>query len=131
MYIGKISELTGATRKAIRHYESIGLIPVPERVGKYRVYTNKDITLINMIKRAQTVGFTLAELTELVDYKAKHNKFPIAIANNLIIHKRQELCSEMARIAKQHEELSVLQEEIESTFSSFLTLQTESTAANA
>jgi len=29
MLIGRVSELTGASRKAIRHYESIGLITPP------------------------------------------------------------------------------------------------------
>ena len=43
MYIGRLSELTGATPKAIRLYESLGLIPVPRRQGAYRVYTDKDV----------------------------------------------------------------------------------------
>src|SRR5690554_5382293 len=41
MYIGKLAEMTGATRKAIRLYESLGLIPVPSRNGNYRVYSDK------------------------------------------------------------------------------------------
>ena len=57
MYIGKVSELTGATPKAIRHYEAIGLIPPPKRLGKYRHYSEKDVRLISMIKHAQKYGF--------------------------------------------------------------------------
>ena len=57
MYIGKLAELTGATQKAIRLYESMGLIPVPNRQGKYRVYADNDVVLINLIRRAQAVGF--------------------------------------------------------------------------
>ncbi len=118
MHIGKVSELTGATRKAIRHYEAIGLIPIPERVGKYRVYTEKDVALIRMIKRAQSVGFSLTELTELVAYKATHSKFPLDIASDLISKKRNELSNEIARITKQDETLKALQEELNATFSS-------------
>ena len=121
MHIGKLSELTGATRKAIRHYEAIGLIPVPERVGKYRVYTDRDVVLITMIKRAQAVGFTLAELSELIAYKARHNQFPLDIARDLISKKRDELNNEMARIKKQNENLNALQEEINTVFSSCMT----------
>jgi DNA-binding transcriptional MerR regulator len=117
MHIGKISKLTGATIKAIRHYEAIGLIPVPRRVGKYRVYTEQDINLIGMIRRAQTVGFTLAELKELVAHKAEHGSFPLAIANELIHQKRAALRSEVTRIALQDEGLKALQEEINKTFS--------------
>lgn len=131
MHIGKISELTGATRKAIRHYEAIGLIPAPERVGKYRVYTDRDVVLIWMIKRAQAVGFSLAEIGELVAYKAKHNQFPLDIAHNLISQKRDELNREMARINKQHVDLNALQEELDAAFSSSLTLPAECTPSNA
>ena len=38
MYIGKLALVTGVTQKAIRHYENLGLIPAPERKGKYRFY---------------------------------------------------------------------------------------------
>lgn len=34
LYIGKVAEMTGAWRKAIRHYESLGLLPAPQRRGK-------------------------------------------------------------------------------------------------
>lgn len=131
MHIGKISELTGATRKAIRHYEAIGLIPVPERLGKYRVYTDRDVVLIRMIKRAQSVGFQLTELTELVAYKARHNQFPLAIAHDLISKKREELGLEMARIKKQNEYLNALQEEINTIFSSGFAPEKVCVAKNA
>lgn len=117
MHIGKVSDLTGATRKAIRHYEAISLIPVPLRRGKYRVYTDNDVALIRMIKRAQTVGFTLTELSELVSYKARHNRFPLDIASDLINNKRNELSDEMARITQQNENLNALQDELNAAFS--------------
>ena len=43
MYIGQLAALTGATPKAIRHYEKLGLLPVAKRQGKYRVYENLDV----------------------------------------------------------------------------------------
>ncbi len=43
LYIGKVAKITGASCKAIRHYESIGLIPISQRRGKYRVYSERDI----------------------------------------------------------------------------------------
>ena len=51
MYIGKLAKLTGASPKAIRLYESIGLIPIPSREGKYRIYSDKDVALVHMIRR--------------------------------------------------------------------------------
>lgn len=116
MHIGKVSELTGATRKAIRYYETIGLIPIPGRRGKYRVYTEKDVMLILLIRRAQAVGFTLNELKQLVAHKARYNKFPLDMANDLIEQKRDALQKEIRRIAGVDEGLKTLREELNRTF---------------
>jgi hypothetical protein len=37
LLIGQVSERTGASGKAIRHYERVGLLPTPVRRGRYRV----------------------------------------------------------------------------------------------
>ena len=116
MYIGKLAELTGATRKAIRHYESLGLIPIPDRRGKYRVYSDKDVALINMIRRAQTVGFNLAELKELAILKAKRNKFPIEVANELIAKKREKLRNDVNEIMSLERRLTELEDELKRNF---------------
>ncbi len=62
MYIGKLAKLTGATPKAIRHYESIGLLRSVKRQGAYRTYTDEDVEVVRLIKLAQSAGFRLAEL---------------------------------------------------------------------
>ena len=116
MYIGKLAKLTGSTPKAIRLYESIGLIPAPNRQCKYRVYSDKDVVLIHMIRRAQAVGFNLAELKELVALKAKSNRFPIEIANDLIAKKRGKLRSDLDRITSLDQHLVELHEELNRTF---------------
>ena len=116
MFIGKLSGLTGVTRRAIRLYESHGLIPVPRRKGNYRVYSDKDVVLINMIRRAQTVGFSLAELKELVALKAKSNKFPLKIANELIARKRGKLRNDIAKIRSLDQQLMELKEELNRNF---------------
>ena len=116
MYIGKLAELTGATRKAIRLYESLGLIPVPGRKGNYRVYSGNDVVLINMIRRAQTVGFSLAELKELIALKAKSNRFPIEVANELIAKKRETLRNDMNRIMSLDRRLTELADELKRNF---------------
>lgn len=67
MYIGQASKLTGATPKAIRLYERMGLIPTPQRKGRYRVYTDGDVQLIEVVKKAQRLGFRLSEMKGLFD----------------------------------------------------------------
>ena len=112
MYIGKLADLTGATRKAIRHYESMGLIPSPQRKGNYRIYTEMDVHLVKMIRRAQSVGFNLAELNELATIKAKNGHFPIAIANRLITEKQKQLRQHIQEIEAIEQNLMALHEEL-------------------
>ncbi|NQZ82053.1 MAG: MerR family transcriptional regulator [Colwellia sp.] len=62
IFIGKAATLSGASVKAIRHYDNLGLLPNLGRTGSYRIFTERDINIIKLIKQAQEVGFKLAEL---------------------------------------------------------------------
>mgnify|MGYP003423517954 FL=1 len=98
LYIGKLAELTGASRKAIRHYEALGLLPPAARKGNYRIYSERDVFLVHMIKHAQSFGFSLAELHELVAATADRSRFPLKLANALIARKRLALRRQIADI---------------------------------
>lgn len=54
------------TARAIRLYEDQGLI-APERVGQNRVYSRRDRARLAWILRAKNVGFSLAEIREMID----------------------------------------------------------------
>lgn len=116
MYISKLAKLTGTTPKAIRLYESLGLLPQATRQGKYRVYTNKDVVLVHMIRRGQAVGFSLQEMKQAIEARAKNDQFPLEMMNDLIIKKQAQLQSELIRIQSQNQQLVELHEEINRTF---------------
>ena len=54
------------TPRAIRFYEDQGLI-APERNGQNRVYSRRDRARLAWILRAKNVGFSLAEIREMID----------------------------------------------------------------
>jgi DNA-binding transcriptional MerR regulator len=56
----------GVTPRAIRFYEDQGLIQ-PRRVGLNRVYSRRDRARLAWILRGKNVGFSLAEIRELLD----------------------------------------------------------------
>lgn len=116
LYIGKVAEMSGASRKAIRHYESLGLLPKPRRRGKYRIYSEQDVFLIHMIKTAQLVGFNLSELRGLIADKLKHKVFPLKAANSLFDKKRIMLRQQMAALLELEQRLLGLQEQMNRTF---------------
>lgn len=98
LYIGKLAELSGASRKAIRHYEALGLLPPAVRKGNYRVYTERDVFLVHVIKHAQSFDFSLAELRELVAAIAEKPRFPLKLAITLVERKRAALRRQIADI---------------------------------
>lgn len=65
--IGEAASLAGVTPKMVRHYESLGLLPKVHRTESgYRVYTEAEVHTLRFIKRSRDLGFSMAEIAELV-----------------------------------------------------------------
>ena len=56
----------GVTPRALRFYEDEGLI-APERRGTQRIYSHRDRARLAWILRGKRVGFSLAEIREMID----------------------------------------------------------------
>ena len=66
--IKKAASLTGLSVKAIRHYESRGLLPKPERTDAgYRMYSESDIARLQQIRYFREMKFPLTEIAALLD----------------------------------------------------------------
>ena len=62
MRIGEVAEQAVVTTKTIRYYESIGILPTPERTPSgYRAYDSKTLDRLRFIRDAQATGLTLTE----------------------------------------------------------------------
>jgi len=72
MKIGEIEARSGASRHTLRYYEQIGLISSLRRTNNYRVYTEQTLQDLDFIQRAQSMGFSLGEIGEILD--AQRNK---------------------------------------------------------
>ena len=67
MNIGAAAAASGVTAKMIRHYEAIGLLrPADRRANAYRDYGERDIHELRFIRRARRLGFSIAEIGELL-----------------------------------------------------------------
>ncbi len=64
--IGQVARVTGLSIKAIRFYESRGLLPPAQRAESgYRLYTEADLHRLEFIKQAKALGLKLGEIREL------------------------------------------------------------------
>lgn len=93
--IGQAAAATNASPKAIRQFEALGLLPPVQRRGTYRSYDDTHVQAIVLIRQAQSLGFTLAELRALgkADCTPDWPRFLQAIAR-----KRDVLAKEIERL---------------------------------
>jgi MerR family transcriptional regulator, copper efflux regulator len=85
--IGVASHLSDVSAKMVRHYESLGLLqPVARTDSGYRQYGEADVRTLQFIKRARDLGFSMAEIAELVG----------------LWHNRTRASASVKRIAQHH-----------------------------
>lgn len=65
--IGQIASKAELNPSTIRYYESVGLIPEPERVNGQRRYSEDVLDRLRFIKTAQAAGFHIQEITVLLE----------------------------------------------------------------
>ena len=67
--IEQVAARTGLTKRTLRYYEEIGLLPAPTRTeGGYRLYSEQDVQHLLRIKRLRDLlGFSLAEIREIAE----------------------------------------------------------------
>jgi DNA-binding transcriptional MerR regulator len=69
--VGAIAKKAGVGVQTLHYYERIHLLPRPARSDtNYRVYSDADLRRVRFIKKAQAVGFTLAEIKEILELKS-------------------------------------------------------------
>lgn len=87
--IGTAAKLSGVSAKMLRHYESLGLLAAVARTDSgYRQYSEADVRSLQFIKRSRDLGFSMAEIAELVS----------------LWHNRRRASRSVKRIAQEHVE---------------------------
>jgi MerR family copper efflux transcriptional regulator len=65
--VSEAGRRSNVSAKMVRHYESLGLLPqVPRTDAGYRQYTDREVHTLRFIRRARDLGFSMAEIGELL-----------------------------------------------------------------
>ena len=105
---GELARDAGVNRETLRFYEKQGLLPRPARTANgHRRYEPEAVAILSLIKRGQDLGFTLAEIRDLI----RGFERPGAVCGDVcqaIEAKIGRVDHELARLRSQRERLSRL-----------------------
>ena len=116
--ISELARRTGFTPSTLRYYESVGLLPDPERTAAgYRVYDDSALERLGFIARAKQMGLALDDIAELVALWADGPCAPVQerlrdLLDDKVADVRQQL-DELNRFAAQLAHLRTSLETIE------------------
>jgi MerR family mercuric resistance operon transcriptional regulator len=103
--IGALAQEGGVGVETIRFYQRRGLMRVPDRAGGIRRYAMEDARRLRFIRHAQSAGFKLDAIGELLALDASHDR---AKARALTLERITELDEKIAMLTEARTALSRL-----------------------
>lgn len=101
--IGRLAALAEVGVETVRYYQRRGLLPEPRRpLGQVRRYGDDELGRLRFIRRAQAMGFTLAEVGQLLTLTTNQ---ACSATRALVAAKLGDIESRMDELAALREEL--------------------------
>jgi len=111
LFIGEVAKQIGVNPKTIRYYEEINLLPKSKRgENNYRVYSQDTIKRLSFIKKAQSLGFTLREIKEVLSLRDRGFK-PCTHVRDLLKRRVIDIDQKLAELTMLRRELKKLEQE--------------------
>ena len=109
--IGKLAAAAGVGVETVRFYQRKALLETPPRDSGIRRYGSEDLRRLRFIRHAQSAGFTLQEIRELLELHATDDR---ARAHQLASSRLQSLDGKIAELKRARDALSRLANACES-----------------
>jgi DNA-binding transcriptional MerR regulator len=129
MKIGELEARSGASRHTLRYYEQLGLISPLRQTNNYRVYTEQTLHDLDFIQRAQSMGFSLGEIGEILNAQ-RNQLIDCADGARLIEKKMAEIKQKIANLQSIYRYLDEERANLEASAAKQLELQQMNNAAN-
>jgi DNA-binding transcriptional MerR regulator len=104
--IGEVARQTGIGIETLRFYERSGLLARPARTESgYRLYNSDALLTLEFIIRAQTLGFTLNEIKQIID-EGRTGHSPCAEVREIVRERLRELDERMRQMRQYRDALA-------------------------
>jgi len=108
MQIQELAQRTGVSAKAIRYYESIGLLPAPKRrPNGYREYGEVDLDRVKLVAGARNLDFSLGDIEEILALRDRREA-PCRVVLGMLEEKAGEIRQRIKQLQRLEVELRQL-----------------------
>jgi len=109
MRIGELAGSLSLNPRTIRYYESIGLLPEPDRgPSGYRDYDDSDAERLRFIRTAQRVGLSLDEISRIIGLRDRGER-PCGYVRELLRRQLGELDRRIEEMCRLRDEVTRLE----------------------
>ncbi|MEV0294741.1 MerR family transcriptional regulator [Nocardia sp. NPDC050710] len=100
MHIGELAQRAATTTRALRYYESRGLLAAHRDDSGYRIYTEDDLRVLRQIRTLQDCGFELEDIRPFVECLRAGNPTGDSCAASSEVYRRKlaEIDDRIARL---------------------------------
>lgn len=106
--VGELAKRAGVGAQTLHYYERFGLLPKPDRsVSNYRLYPADALRRVQFIKKAQSLGFTLEEIKEILGLR-EQGRAPCRCVADVGKRHLQELDARIAALQEFRRELAAV-----------------------
>ena len=110
MRIGQLAHETGVSTKTVRYYETIGVLPEPDRASNgYRTYDQGSIERLRFIRNAQATGLTLTAITSILELR-EQGASTCRHVTRLLEHRLDDLDQHITALQSTRTQLAALTE---------------------
>ncbi len=105
---GELAKLTGVSTDTLRHYERLGVLARPRRTDAgYRMYPRDAVQRVQLVRRAMSVGFSLAQLVRILGLRDRGGA-PCRQVRALAVSKLGQIDERMQELLLMREHLEEL-----------------------
>ena len=103
--IGQLAKACKVKIDTLRYYERTNLlIPISRSQAGYRIYDQESVNRVRFIKKAQSLGFSLKEVSQLLKFDGSTE----ATAGDVLAIAKQKICQQNKKIKELKEIENIL-----------------------